>query len=95
MNYPQKKEKKNIRKLSAVLFSACFVLGFFVIPGFVGFGGFSFSEKESPVYSVTAMENMTTSITELITQIIPVFVIIGIFGVIIGMIMKMMRDFGK
>lgn len=43
----------------------------------------------------TAMQNLSDEITTLLTDIIPVFVILGVFGAVIAYVGKMTKGFGS
>ena len=75
------------------LMASLLVIGVFTLSGLVGFsvvehdGGFV--EGTS-----TALANMTDDITTLLTDIIPVFIILGVFGAVIAYVGKLSKGFG-
>ena len=74
----------------AMAFSVIVMLS---MAGLAGFGIVSGSATGVEAAN-TALANMTDDITTLLTDIIPVFIILGVFGAVIAYVGKLSRGFG-
>lgn len=70
------------------------VVGMFVASGLIGLNVYEDGGDFAGATN-TALSNLTDEITTLLTDIIPVFVILGVFGAVIAYVGRMTKGFGQ
>ena len=73
------------------IFASVLVIGLFTLSGVVGTG---ITYADGFAESATPMQNLTTEVTAMLTDIIPIFIILGVFGAIINYVGKLSKGMG-